>query len=364
MKRTFYLFGILIAGAMITMYSCTKENQTTDRAPAPATMQQASTLVGGLIPTDLKVNALIKNFKQKVAYYRKNPTLKSSETVPADSALWYLEATINYSHAFPNEYYEGFEIDTAYLSIAKDDNGNVDMVVLSQKYNELKVEVSTLYHGSSYENKGLAVVDLKEASQNGSGIVFIAETLTGNKGTEPPDPVLGGPFTIGDNWWYGEEAGKCEENSPLGSDAAKQLLGHINDEIPDPNGNYFFINHVDYEIEGGDDLLDRGEIHDNHLDYYLFFATTALGPNSCGHDTLCVEWPEMNIYYSYLKILIFDFLPSNAQELFGKSIEEVINVQGYSVWNQPYIEYKHYLKAKFGEKVGYAPSSQCPQVID
>ncbi|NOX46890.1 MAG: hypothetical protein GXO89_07925, partial [Chlorobi bacterium] len=77
MKRIIYLTSIILAGAMITMYSCAKENQTTDRAPAPSTMQQASTLVGGLTPTDLKVNALIKNFKQKVAYYRKNPTLKS-----------------------------------------------------------------------------------------------------------------------------------------------------------------------------------------------------------------------------------------------------------------------------------------------
>ena len=70
MKKIFYLFSILIAGAIITMFSCTKENQT---------IEQTTTLVDGqeLTPTDIKVNNLINGLRDKVAYHLENPGLKS-----------------------------------------------------------------------------------------------------------------------------------------------------------------------------------------------------------------------------------------------------------------------------------------------
>jgi hypothetical protein len=347
----------MIAGATLAFYSCTKENRIKQ---APTQQVPVHVDNDGLSTSDLKVNALIKNFRQKIAYYRENPTLKNGESLPADSALWYLEATINYSHCFPNEYYVDFEIDTAYLSISKDANGEVDIVELSQKYEELKTKVSTLYQGSAYENKVLAVVDLKESSQNNSGIVFIAETVTGNKGTEPPNPVIDGPFEEGDDWWYGELAGLCIENDNFEdeSDAAEELFALINDEIPDPNGNYFFINHVDYDIEGGDPLIQRDPTPDNHTDYYLFFASTQWGP--CGEDTLCVEYPEMNIYFSYLKTLIFSYLPANVPTLYGKSIEVVTNIDGDFEYDNPYMKYKHHLYTIYGKKVFYKAGEEGP----
>lgn len=353
MKRIFYLFSILIAGAIILMYSCTKENKMINEEPG---------LVDNgpeLTPTDIKVNKLIMGFKDKVTFHLENPGLKSTDTISADSVLWFLEATINYAHAFPNEIYEEFEVTEVTLSIAKNGDGNIDMDEVAQKYDEMKAEVAALYHGSEFDDKGLAVVDLKETSQSSTEIVFIAETVTGKKKSDPY-PSINGPFEVGDDWWYGDEAGLCIENSDDESDAALELFAFINDEIPDPNGNYFFINHKDYDIWGGDPLLQRDPTPDNHLDYYLFFATTALGPNSCGEDTLCVEYPEMNLYYSYLKTLIFSYLPANVPVLYGKSVEVVVDMKGESEFIDPYIEYKHYLEAIFGEKVGFMAGAEGP----
>ncbi len=354
MKRTIYLLSIMIAGALITIYSCTKENQTIQQA-----VHQASTLGDDnheLSPTDIKVNNLITGFRDKVAHHLENPGLKSGESIATDSALWFLEATINYSHCFPNEYYRGFEIDTVYLAISKDADGNIDMGELAQKYDEMKTEVAALYHGSGFEDKGLAVVDLKEISQNNSEIVFTSETVTGNKGIDP----LPGPFEEGDDWWYGELAGLCIENDNYEeeSDAAEELFALINDEIPDPSGNYFFINHKPYDITGGDPLIQRDPTPDNHLDYYLYYASTEWGV--CGEDTLCVEYPEMNLYYNYLKTLIFSYLPANVPVLYGKSIEVVTNIDGYSEYANPYMKYKHHLFTIYGEKVGFMAGAEGP----
>lgn len=348
MKRINQILALLIIGAMTLMLSCSKEESKTKPVGAE-----------NLSPYDQQVNKTIKQFRQTIAFYHENPNFKSGETVSADSALWLLEATINYSHAFPNEYYDQFKVDSAYITVPKNLGGTISVDALVQKYDELKAEVTTLYYSSGFENKGLVVVDLKESSQNATEITILAETITGDKGNEPPPvpPVLGGPFEAGDNWWFGDEGGLCIENEGEGSDAATELFNEIVNEIPDPAGNYYFINHADYDIEGGNSSIRRdgwNDPEDNHVDYLLFYASTSVG--TCGSDTLCVEWTEMNTYYSYLKLLIFSYLPEHEPLLYGKSIEEVFDVDGYSEYDalNDVFKYKHLLKTKFGEQVGYS----------
>ncbi len=153
---------------MITVWSCTKENQVAQQVQNE-----------GLLPTDLNVNALIKNFKQKVAHYRKNPSLKSGESLPADSALWYMEATINYSHGFPNELYEEFHTDTLTITIEKNSDGDVDLVELTQKYDQMKSDVALVYNASTYTEKGLTLVDLTEVSETDNELILYVKSTTG-----------------------------------------------------------------------------------------------------------------------------------------------------------------------------------------
>ncbi len=68
----------------------------------------------------------------------------------------------------------------------------------------------------------------------------------------------------------------------------------------------------------------------------------------------------MNVYYNYLKTLIFSYLPANVPVLYGKSIEMVTNIDGDSEYVNPYMEYKHYLEAIFGEKVGFMAGAEGP----
>jgi hypothetical protein len=97
------------------MTNCSKEATETKKAENP------------LSQNDLKIGNLIKAFKSKVAHYEQFPDLKSSEKVSVDTALWLLESTINYSHAFPNEFYNEFETDSVLITLQRNADGSINM---------------------------------------------------------------------------------------------------------------------------------------------------------------------------------------------------------------------------------------------
>ena len=340
------IVSLIMAMIVIVVFSCMKENNESVKQTNPAE--------SNLSMKDLKINNIIKTFKEKVAYYNANPDLKDGETVPADSALWYLEATINYSHAFPNEYYKQFEIDTSYLTVPVNGDGTVDMAMLAQKFEEMKTNVAADYHDSQFTEKGLSFITVSQVSLNSNELVLQVETTTGNKGIEPPpDPNPAGPFEPGDDWWFGENAGKCSEQATDASDAAQRLWEEAQATIPDPNGNYTFVGPFVYkDIEGGDeDLLypTDPQPQDNHLDYYLYYATTEYGP--CGDDTLCIEYTEMNHYFQRLKYIMYHYF-LDKPEMEDYDIVSIIDFDATSHLGE-YIEFYHYGSLKFGIKVYY-----------
>jgi hypothetical protein len=348
MKKVISIISIA-AIAMVLVFSCAKEEATNK----PATKHE-------LTAYETHINKTLKDFKQKMEFIRANPQLKSGESVPADSAVWLLEATINFSHAFPNEFYSEFETDSLTLTVARNADGTVDMEELTGKYDEMKQAVADAYHNSGYEVKGLAVVDLEEAVITESEIDINVQVLTGEKGNEPPPgpPVVDGPFVEGDDWWYGENYGYCYDHTVFG-DASIMLYDEAVNLVPDPNGNYGFINLFTFWIEGGDPYFQRYLTPDNYLDYWLYYSVE--GDPQIPFDeqvTLCVERQEMNAYYAYLRGLMFDILPNHY-------LPEVLNKFGYSIesfnnldWkkyddNPPYTSYLHKATFTYGIKINY-----------
>ena len=358
MKKKIVLISIMIAGAMLAFYSCTKENQTIEQG------QQASTLVEGpeLTPTDIKVNNLINGFRDKVAYHLENPGLKSGESIAADSVLWFLEATINYLHCFPNEYYGEKQTDELTLVIPKNENGQVDMDLLSQKYDEMKTSVSTIYHNSGFESKGLVLVDIAETSQTADNIELNVQVVTGNGKNEDPVPT-NGPFVEGDDWWYGEDYGHCDDHSIL-EDATNHLYDAVEAFVPDPGGSYFFIDEITFTVYGGDtDIRRPYDNLNNDYDYYLYAAVEGdEGLPFTEQETLCLGYNEMNGYFNLMKTLIFDKLPNEylpeKYGIWGHSIETFHWLDDGKVEEEEITKYFHFGHFTYGRKVGYALGEQ------
>ncbi|MCF6171716.1 MAG: hypothetical protein L3J66_12125 [Bacteroidales bacterium] len=47
-----------------------------------------------------EVTQRVLDFREQMKYYRENPNMKSGGDMPADSALLYIEATLNYTYSF------------------------------------------------------------------------------------------------------------------------------------------------------------------------------------------------------------------------------------------------------------------------
>lgn len=353
-KNISMLVVVAFAVSAAIFYACSKQDSTVN----PAAEQQLS-------PQDLKINNTIKSFRDKVSYLRENPGYKSGESYTADSALWLLEATINYSHTFPNDYYGQLITDTLNLTLATNDAGEVDMNELALKYDEMKASISTVYHSKAIDNKGLVLVNLEDVSFKSDEVNIEVVAVTGERTNEIPNPPApGGPFWIGDNWWYGEGQGLCSENNSDGSDAAKQLKLAIHEEFSNLEHQTTMLNLQYFDIKGGDPRIKRtdwNDVEDNHLDYLLYFASDNLGISD---DTLCVEWQEMNLYYSYLKLMLFSYLPENIDILDGLEIASVYDIEGFYEFNQYEVdlEFKHLLKTYYGFRIEYEDGEEPSEI--
>ncbi len=250
---------------------------------------------------DLKVSNTIKGFIEKIDYQNLNPMFKSLETVEADSALWYLESTFNYCYGFPNEFYSKFEVDTLGFTLELTTDGKVNLSMLANKYNQMIEEITIVYQNVDFEEKGLSLINLQDAELADGKISFFVNVVTGEKGEIPPPPVLEGPFGDDDNWWYGEEEGKCN-GTVQNTDAANQLMLVMNATLPNPEGNFHVISLVTIDRKGGEANVRREtdpNPPDNLYDYYLFFGTEEIGPVE-----LCLYRNPMNAYYGYLRDLL------------------------------------------------------------
>ena len=340
MKKLQILSILLILG-LLSLINCSKERELTVGNDQHAVSIEFQT----------KVTQDILQFLDKVEVYKSNPNLKNDESMDVDSALWYLESCFNYSYGFPNEFYKTYQVDTIYLTLELTGNRRVSMNALIAKYEQMIEEVRSVYHGSAFEQKGLALINLQEASGTAENIHFAVNVVTGEKTDDiPPQPVLEGPFGDEDYWWYGEMEGRCEEFL-MDSDAAQQLMMAMNASLPDPTGNFYVINPVFKDRKGGDPNVRRpNDPLDNSFDYYLFCASEEVGPVN-----LCLERNTMNTYFNFLRYLGHQKIKEDEGLESVYSLICITKMLGLSDWNllRETTNYYHECSFQYGIKIHY-----------
>ena len=300
------LFTALLAALMIisaVMFNACSKQDSDLQSIDPGNEQQLS-------PRDLKINRIIKDFRAEVDYIREHPAYKSGESYTADSALWFLEATINYSHTFPNQYYSQMLTDTLYLTLATNDAGEVDMNELAQKYDDMKASISEVYHSKAIEDKGLVLVNLEDISFKSDEMVIEVVAVTGEQ-TDGTPPGFGnsGPFQGFEDYWYGEYLGQCFPHT-YDTDAAQLLKDAMNNYIPDLSTGYFYCDLTVVSKKAGDPNLRRigdPEPQDNIYDYYLYNASDVY--DTVTDENLCLNANELNTYFYLLEHLLFNKIP-------------------------------------------------------
>ena len=239
-----------------------------------------------------------KTTKQLLAF-RDNLKLKSSGSLPTDSATWYLEGLLNYENANNDHQFDGLEFFK-------------DSIIITTLGNSLSLnELNEAY--LRFTNK----LNLISQTKNDSNFTFDAISLTyepsGLKNGEAKFAMVvsGGLNIVGaylafgptDYWVWGLSLGKCGPYSGGTSNAALELEYRFNHPvigIPSESGYYTEVETVYASGQEYPDPNNPGP----YCDYKIFYfdaGNTGIWP--------CISPTELNYYLSTFSYVMNDKKP-------------------------------------------------------
>ena len=256
---------------------------------------------------DLKINSMVAGFKDKL-----KSNLKSGETMSTDSALWYINTTINATYA--NSYNDGKEPEKTYFDSVKvalpENNGMLTLEQINDLYNKIIDSVRVVYYKISESDKQLCAV-IFEPRENSSNPELDMKVVTYS--------------TWGLRWWeqfastesyyfgWSYDNGNpafpnaCEK---FASKFASHVLGNPLITL-NPRYSYYWVyteqhsvtNYSLYPYNFNPNVYPN---YTNYLDFYLF-ENWALLPGY--HQTLCAD--ELNFYFSKINEFADVILPQD-----------------------------------------------------
>jgi len=240
-KHFFIYFGLVVViSSSLIIYSCQKEKIRNDRPENKAEQSLK----------DAQIEKRIIAFRDKIELISKNLTLKSgSEPMEIDSAIWYIEATANFTYGDASTKLKEYVVDSSFIEVPLT-NGAILWVDVQAAYNQVIDSLSVRYASITANEKQLIVADisLKETTDNTANFEVISDF--GTDGT----PGFGNNYP----WYWGGELGRCDGSGlGVGLDAADIIAQLANSTISVPSGNSYYtdvetidVNPCDFTING------------------------------------------------------------------------------------------------------------------
>ena len=232
---------------------------------------------------DESTKSEVAKITRQLQIFKQNLQLKSGETLPADSAEWYLEGLLNYEQA--NNTHQFIQIEFFNDTLAwPEGNGvisNQDLQVVYASVNELAQNRAQQNGNPDYTFNVVDLQVIETGLKNGEKAVVV--NLSGGlPGTIPT--YIG--FLADDYWTSGGLQGKCDIYSGLciGRDATTELEYHFTFAATIP-GYYIsvstaYAHAIDYETD------------DNPYGYYMMWVENE------NHSNNCLSPGELNYYLS------------------------------------------------------------------
>jgi len=339
--------------AALTINSCTKQESVEQAFMQKETGSQATAEEKAILNS-------ILNFREKVEYITDNPGFKSGEEVEVDSAIWYLDATLNLTHAFISwTPMSNFYQDSVFVTIPKTGE-NVSLDDLAVAYTELKQKVANVCIAAPGTDKELYIASLAKKTET-SGDVTVRAYATVGSTTPPGDED---PFNMA--WMYGDKMGISTDPDPYdGSDACTELRDatnyyrslYIDDDtilyvLPVGEDPYVIIYSFDTYFINPNDTIPNSNFYDRLLEYQKTDISY--------HEI--IDKYEMNFYYHSLHDIVYNMIPYDPAkwpDMYGKTFIQIMiddtktygtldNSEKY-IYHQFQIEYRKGIKIN-GEK--------------
>jgi len=258
---------------------------------------------------DESTNSEVAKITRKLQIFKQNLQSKSGETMPADSAEWYLEGLLNYEQANNSHVFGDvdFYYDTLAVNVA---NGQISLDELNYLYTVIDNRAEAIRQATGNENYTFDIVDLKlETTGLKSGTQDLIVSLSGG--------IIGSglnyvPFGPSDYWYWGYGMGKCDEYTGqyLGRDATTELQRKFRNPIAVPGAGYFISVESILEFPGAPEFDDP---------YNAPYGGTMIYSQGGLHDEFdqCLSPEDLNYYLGK-----FDFI-RNTRKPIGKQYKTV-----------------------------------------
>jgi len=308
---------------------------------------------------------LVKNihkFIENAKLQRNGTALREGEDkISVDSALYYIDVTLNYTYCFPTESYYNTIIDSTQIHMNIENESELYFSDALSAYNDAVDSLRVLYSYVSDSNKYLIGVQCKDLGNNITNsekqILVIAFIGIGNSST-----VLSqhGAFPEDLSYWFEKDSHLCSGEGIVGAPNVleSEIIFKYKPSIS-PNYHVFFgPPYCDYNPEYWQFQYD--DDFNNYCDYRIFYAVSTNGSLSCSPPDydMCARCLEFNQNNSGLHEMDF-YLVDGAEHILLWWLENE-NPDGLSFLLCNFLSYDkiqgsieqigHELHYKFGEK--------------
>lgn len=318
MKKIINLFGITLILSVILSLSCSKSDFISNNDESDLSQKRQ------------RILHLIDNFKLKL-----NNPLKDGSVLSVDSAIWYIEATLNQTYARSDNSRDVISQDSTFITIPLATSNTILFSDIENAYNQI-VDSLAFHYYSITGDRGLIMADI-QLKTLGSNYLILKMTDIITSSSYLPQYQFGST----DYWIWGYNLGKC--NGYSGGtpwDASSKLQQYANWSILVlPNSFYTNIN------ETGVILPDNVPTTGNPYGYYpsLLFQASGMDPEV----NQCLSPDQMNYYLSCLKAI------GNSYKPVGKDIIKYSCFWTIGLVPQGYWLHLHYATIRYGIQITY-----------
>jgi hypothetical protein len=297
-------------------------------------------------------SSLVLGFKQKMEDHKNGIYLKSDEKIQIDSAIWYIDATLNYTYANGNHSFARLHWDTLFIEMDILNSYQAMYQHVFDGYYASLYGVSDKYHAISEENKQFMmamVEDMGPLPGNKRNLRIITVTGTGTLNHS-------GDFTQDEAYlWNRNATTDCSYEPANGAPIIFEamLSTHFNPPPSNPKCRWYFYGSTTTVTHSYEDhQLNATPV--NYLDYKIYAASSAIG-DGLTDEVKCLEWNqnnsgihEMQFYYDHLKVFVNEWLGSSQNTGNKKLAPSFIDswshtfVPGYEtiIYHEPHLKFR------------------------
>ncbi len=272
MKKIFFFILAVFLTSSLVWVSCKKDE------PKPQ-LQVPDKLASQQFLNDIHwfLNAA------KAAKTNSNAKCASTDKITLDSALYHIDAALNYTYAFPTESFADYLTDSVEVRI-KWVQGEKKMYVADAAwvYNRAVEKLRAIYTGIPATKKELVGCIIRNAGQTaGNDSVIVRIVAQFGRGTYVQ------PSQEEEGYWWRRDSCNCDFTR-CGYGAPNYLEGKLNYRLTPPitpGTRIVFTSNWQYYIYA-QSYPTPNDILDNDRDYLLYQVSSVLGFT---HDVLCIS---------------------------------------------------------------------------